>query len=145
MLAVTDETFKVWILDFTRLMSVEEKMEKLNWWCECSARVSCRAEHTVPFFLKLAQISYPTKSCLDRTEEAAERRNGMVGLERNGRTAERNVCTAVTGGEAPLGCSQRENKQRCGGWEQRQRHTEPTTKHHVQGNLTPAVALFTRI
>lgn len=79
------------------------------------------------------------------TREAAERRNGVVGLERNGRTAERNARTAVTRGEAPLGCSQRENKQRCGGWEQRQRHTEPATKPHVQGNLTPAVALFTSI
>lgn len=140
-----DEIFKVWILDYTRLISVEEKMEKLDWWCKWSAHISCKAEHTVTFCLKLAQISCPTKSCLNMTGEAAERRNGVVGLERNGRTAERNARTAVTRGEAPLGCSQRENKQRWGGWEQRQRHTEPATKHHVQGNLTPAVALFTSI
>ena len=63
------------------------------------------------FFLNIAPISYPTKSCHDMTEKAAEGRNEVVGLEEewdNSWARERNVCMAVTCGDVPMGCSQKE-------------------------------------
>jgi len=62
------------------------------------------------FFLKIALISYPTKTCHDMAEEAAEARNEVVGLEEvwdNSWAPGRNVCVAVTCGDISVGCSQK--------------------------------------
>lgn len=63
------------------------------------------------FFLERAPISCPINSYHDMTEETAEGRNEVVGLEEewdNSQAPERNVYVAVTCGYVLVGCTQKE-------------------------------------